>query len=391
MSEEEPEEETPREVTTSGELSSSSGTEHPRRKPITPEQRRVLGQPRSRHDQRKEPEKPAQAPPPGKVESVSEPPPREPESGRRKAGGWRPSRTPAMQNFALVIGALFLLAMMFYVGKRYEYWKYTIVTHRAAKLSANESNKFPGTSAEELVKQALITERLGKWQDAAERYIAAKYKDLSYAGILFRVGKIYYDHGDFASADTLFERAIAFSENIDSANYYRGMIALGREDFPAAEHYFETAAKTAPFNADYFYSLAETFRKDRHPNEAIASYEQAAARAAEPEEIICRFKIRMATVETGEVRTLSAELEKKRAEGPLSVDWLMTAAALQGRAGNIDGAINLVKEARAADQSRLFSLFAACAGDRLFTMACRDYPDLAQACRIEAAPAPTPP
>ena len=133
-----------------------------------------------------------------------------------------------MQNFAVVIGVLFLFGMMFYIGKRYEYLKYMIVTRGRAKVAASESNKFPGRSAEELVNQALIAERLGNWHEAVERYIAAKYNNLSYTGILFRVGKIYYDHGDFTSADASFERAIVFGENIDSANYYRGMIALGR-------------------------------------------------------------------------------------------------------------------------------------------------------------------
>lgn len=389
MSEEEFEEEKPEPAASSEEASTPSGSDRPRRKPITPEQRRFLGQPRSWHDQPAEPEKPSQSQR-TKSERTTTDARQEPEAPRRKTRRWRLSRALAMQNVALVFGTLFLLGLMFYAGKRFEYWKYMIATRRAAKLSASELNKFPGISAEELVKQALIAERLGNWQDAAERFIAAKYKNLSYAGILFRVGKISYDHGNFASADQLFERAIVFGENIDSANYYRGMIAQGREDFPAAEHFFETAANAAPFNPDYFYSWAETLRKDRHPNEAIARYDQAAARADEAEEIICRFKIRMATVETGEVGPLSAEFEKKQTEGSLSVDWLMTAAALQIRAGNIDGAIRLVKEARASDRSLLSGLFAACAGDRLFTTACRDYPDLAQVCRIETTTAPTP-
>jgi tetratricopeptide (TPR) repeat protein len=385
MSDEEPEEEQPPSPSSSGEESPSSRSHRARRKSLTPEQRRFLGQPKSWRDEPAE----AEEPPPSAsrlTTAKTEKNQAEPRSVRRKTRRWSFSRALEMQNVALIVGAFFLLGVMFYVGKRYEYWKYEIATGRAAKLSANEASKFPGISAEELVKQALIAERLGNWQDAAERFIAAKYKNLSYAGLLFRVGKIYYDHGDFTSADTLFERAIAFGENVDSANYYRGMIAQGRENFPAAEHFFETAANLAPFNADYFYSLAEVLRKDRHPSEAIARYDQAAARADEPEQIICRFKIRMATVETGNVASLSAELEKKQAEGPLTVDWLMTAAALQIRAGNVSAAIDLVKEARAADQSRLFSLFAACAGDRLFTMANQNYPDLAQVCRIEAAP-----
>jgi tetratricopeptide (TPR) repeat protein len=371
----------------SGELSWAPATGRPHRKPITPEQRRILGQPRSWRAQAAAREKCAQTAPRRKM---TEEMPREKEAAHRMTRRRSLSRTSAMQNFAIAISLFLLFGMIFYIGKRYEYWKYMIVTHRAAKVSANESKKFPGSSAEELVNQALIAERLGNWQEAVDRYISAKYKNLAYSGLLFHVGKIYYDHSDFTSADAALERAIAFGENIDSANYYRGMIALGREDLPAAERFFEAASNAAPFNADYVYSWAETLRKGHHPHEAIARYEQAAVRAGGPEETICRFKTRMATVETGDVAQLSAELEKKSAEGPLSVDWLMTAAALRIRSGGVDAAIVLVREARAIDQSRLFSFFAACAGDRFFTNACRGYPDLAQVCRVEAAPASAP-
>ena len=65
--------------------------------------------------------------------------PREKEAAHRKTRRGRLSDTSAMQNFAVVIGVLFLFGMMFYIGKRYEYWKYMIVTHRAAQVSASES------------------------------------------------------------------------------------------------------------------------------------------------------------------------------------------------------------------------------------------------------------
>ena len=57
----------------------------------------------------------------------------------------------------------------------------------------------------------------------------------------------------------------------------------------------------------------------------------------------------MTMVEAGDIPQINADLEKKQSEGPLSVDWLMTAAALQIHAGNIDEAVKLVKEARAAE------------------------------------------
>jgi tetratricopeptide (TPR) repeat protein len=367
--------------------------EAPRRKIyLTPERRRVLGPARSLHD---EPE--VQPPPKIETEPQPEAEPEETSSSssapaapavetekRKPKRRWRFSQKEEMQSAALIIGVLILFAIVFYIGKKYERWKYEIESRNYMKRVAGEANKFPGKSAEELVEQALASERVGNWQDAIERFVAAKYKNLSYSGLLYHVGKLYYDHGAFDSADQLFERAIAFNENIDGSNYYRGMIALGHDNFPAAEHFFEAATVAAPFNADYYYSLGETLRKEHRPRDAISRYEQAAIRAGESERIVCEFKIRMAQLEAGDTATVSSELDKMQSKGPLPVDWMMTNAALQIAAGKIDNAAQIVRSARTADQSHLFGLFAACAGDRFFTNASLNYPELANACQVSA-------
>jgi tetratricopeptide (TPR) repeat protein len=389
MADDEPEEE----AAEPSDETPSSATERSRRTRLTPEHRRFLGPARSIHDPPPTSETPARSEPIAAPAKIVQATSREQEAelARTPRRRWKLSRAVEMQNVALIFGALFLLGMTFYFGKKYESLKYVFASRNDATLSAVDSNKFAGISAGDLVEQALAAERLGNWQDAADRFIAAKYKNLSYSGLLFRVGKLYYDHGDFDAADKVFARAIAFGENIDSANYYRGMIAVGRSDFPAAERFFEAATNAAPFNADYYYSLAETLRKDRRPQEAISRYEQAAARADEQETIVCQFKIRMTRVEANDVAPVSAELEKKQGAGSLPVDWIMTAAAIQIHAGNIDDAVRLVREARASDRSHLFGLFAACAGDRLFNSECQNHPELAKACQVGTAEAPTRP
>ena len=351
---------------------------------LTPEQRRFLGPARTWHDQSPPSGKSAKSDSSAKTPR-STPPSREEEPKRpRRKRRWRLSRAVEKQNLALILGALLLLGLTFYFGKKFEYIRYLVRSRTKPSLSALHAKKFPDVSAEELIGQGLVEERLGNWKEAADRFIAAKYKNPSCPGLLFRVGKLYYDHNSFDVADMVLERAIAFAENMESANYYRGMIALGRRDLPAAERFFEAAATAAPFNADYYYSWAEALRRDHRPSDAIARYEQAAVRAGDAEQNICRFKIRMTMVEAGDIPQINAELEKKQSEGPLSVDWLMTAAALQIHAGNIDEAVRLVKEARASDRSLLFGHFAACAGDKVFSSACQSHAELAQACRVDA-------
>lgn len=302
---------------------------------------------------------------------------------------WRMSRVLEVQNLALLVGAFILLGATFYVGKKFEYWRYLLASRREAKIAARVTGDFAGASAEELIEHAVMSEQLGQWDDAARRLIAAKYKNTALGGILFHAGKLYYDHSDFESADRLFESAIGFGENVDAANYYRGMIAASRSDFPAAERFFEAAANATPFNADYYYSLGETLRKDHRPKDAIARYEQAARRGTEESaQMICRFKARMSALEAGDVDPVNAELEQKRKLGNLAVDWLMTEAALAIHHGDTSDAVQLIEQARAADEPRLFAQFAACVSDRFFAVACASNQELAQACRIDRGKTP---
>lgn len=359
---------------------------------LTPEQRRFLGGAPSRQTEtEQESPKPEPAISTAEVKrSAPEPTPvSEKYKSRRVREKWRMSRVLEVQNLALLVGVVVLLGATFYVGKKFEYWRYLLAARREAKIAAKVTGDFAGASAEELVEHAVMSERLGQWDDAAKRLIAAKYKNMSLAGVLFYAGKLYYDHSDFDASDRLFESAIGFGENVDAANYFRGMIALSRNDFPAAERFFEAATNAAPFNADYYYSLAETLRKDHRPKDAILRYEQAARRGAdESAQMICRFKARMAALEAGDVDPVSAELEQKRTLGDLSVDWLMTEAALAIHHGDTSDAVKLIEQARAADESRMFARFAACVGDRFFTVASESNQELAQACRINQAKNP---
>lgn len=294
----------------------------------------------------------------------------------------RLARVLEFQNIALLFGAVLLLLVVFYIGKRFDYWRYQLMTHLRGKDLSAQANRFPNSSATDLLEQAIVDERLGNWKDAAERYIAAKQKNLNYPGLLFRAAKIYYDHGSFDSADLLFDRATAFGEQIADANYYRGMIANGRGDYAAAARFYEAAANAAPFNADYFYSWAETLRRDRRHREAIARYGQAALRAREAEENICRFKIRMTTIEAGDAAKVNADFQNRIKTGPMPVDWLMTQAALQIQMGDVDDAVRTLAQARESDTSLMKGHFAACASDKFFVEAASKYPQINDALNI---------
>jgi tetratricopeptide (TPR) repeat protein len=210
--------------------------------------------------------------------------------------------------------------------------------------------------------------------DASKRFMAAKHRDLRYRGILFRVGKMAYDGGDFDGADKLFERSIAFGENLDAANYFRGLVALQRDDYASAQQCFRAAAAAAPFVADYPFFLAEALRRDHHPNEAKPFYTQAAlVSQSDRDDAICHFKIRLARLEAGEGSKIGEEIKERQKTAPLPVEWLLTSAALAIRDGRPDDAAAPITEARAANAPDLFGI---CMNDFFFVNAAAKSPQL---------------
>ncbi len=377
----------------SGEPHASAAGEKPRRRPLTPEQRRLLNTPRtfppneSRVSPTPEREKPSvddipepAAPSSEKQEALAADPPPERRQGSARMANVveqsKASRALEMRHAIVVISALILLAAIFFAGRKFDAIKYHLMTRLKAPEIEEGVKKFPGLSADELIESALAAEKRGDWQEAADRFLAAKIQNRAIPGILFRIGKGAYDRNDFAAADPAFDHAIRFGENIPTSNYYRGLIATRRHDLPAATRFFEAAANAEPFAADFFYFWGEALRLDHHPREAIKRFEQAFKRTPNPTDaILCQFKIRLARIEAVEGTKVNEELDEMRKTGPLPVDWIMTEAALQLQAGNIPQVVQLISQAK---EKGVTGLFVTCAGDTVFLQAAAAHPEIAE-------------
>lgn len=295
------------------------------------------------------------------------------------------AREIELRHAVRVIAALIFLAAIFYAGKKFEYVKYLIVSRKNADSLEAGADKFPGASYEELIESGLAAEKRGDWPEAVDRFLAAKRKNLTVPGILFHIGKGSFDRGDIDGADTALGHAIKFGENLPVANQLRALIAVRRHDLSAAARYFEAATAAEPFVADLFYYWGETLRLDQHPREAIQRYQQAVQRTPSTQDTtLCQFKIRLARIEASEAASVATEVEEARRAGPLSVDWLMTDAALQLHGGNITEGAQIILEARAKG---LTGLFLTCAGDTIFQKAGETHPEIAP---LVAMPTPPP-
>jgi len=284
------------------------------------------------------------------------------------------SRILEIQQAALVLGVVLLMGLAFFLGKNFERLKYMVLARTNPPLEKMPDH-YPGVSAPDLVEQALEKERTGDWQEAVKMLLTAKQKDLRYRGIFLQVGKLFFTHRDYASADKAFARAIAFGEDLGEAWQFRGLVAIQRNDFTAAQQHFEEATRADPFVADFHYFRAEALRLGLQPQAAIPHYEAARVRARnEQDATVCAFKIRLARMEAAASAEVETELAEKAAAGPLSVDWLLTAAALKLRAGKIEEVIRDVEGARAAKDPGLFS---SCVSDMVFKDAARKHPELA--------------
>ena len=257
-----------------------------------------------------------------RVSELESPEPRE--DRKRPAdvrGQTKTSRTIELQHAMLIISILIFVCAIFYAGRKFDYVKYVFMSRLQTQKLEGGPEKFPGVTSEELIESALAAEKRGDWQDATDRFIAAKRKNRTMSGILFRLGKSSYDRGDMSGAEIALDHAIRFGENLPVANYYRGLIAVHRHDLPAATRYFEAAANAEPFVAD-FITFGARPRLDQHPREAIKRYQQAVQRTPSTQDAtLCRFKIRLAHIEAAEAPKIAAEVEEARKTGDLSVDW----------------------------------------------------------------------
>ena len=275
------------------------------------------------------------------------------------------------------------MAIAFYACKKFDHFRYLIASKKQAAELDDLAEKFPGLSAEELIETGLAAQKRGDWPDAVDRLLAAKRKNLALPGVLFFVGKGSFDRGQIDAADAAFNHAIRFNENVAASNYHRGLIALQRKDTGAAVRYFEAAAHAEPFIADTYYSWAEALRLDHRARDAIRRYEQADQRSTRAEDsTLYAFKMRLARIEAGNAATVAAEVDKRRNAGPLTVDWLMTDAALHLHQGKPADAVRLISEARAL---RAPGLFLTCAGDTVFRKAAATHEEVAAALRTVAA------
>jgi tetratricopeptide (TPR) repeat protein len=344
-----------------------------RRRSLTPEQRRLLNRPQSAPVEHR-----------SEASSVEKSPRRTRRASARlsEADGKKVSRSIEFQGAILIIAVIIGLGLAFYFGTKIGYLKYLLTSRDQPSLPESGEKQFQGVAVADLVEQALVAEREGRWQDAVERFMAAKRKDLQYRGILFRVGKLLYDHRDFEQADKAFEQALAFGENPDAANFFRGLIAVRTKNLPAAERFFAAAVTAAPFVSDYHYYRGETLRLDLKPKPAIPCYEQAVLLARDEQSAaVCRFKMRMARIEAAESEAVNLELaNRQKSASPLSVDWLMTAAALKSREGHIDEARPFIEQARAANSP---GLFASCVNDLYFHDVAQKYPELADVLHLD--------
>jgi len=142
-----------------------------------------------------------------------------------------------------------------------------------------------------------------------------------------------------------------------------------------------------PFTPGYYYYLGETLRRQGRSGEAVARYEQAATRTVNDQDaILSRFKARIAKVETADGVQVQTDVNQKRNTGPLTIDWLLTEAALKIRAGEFGQAAGLIGQARTSDPASLPTLFALCAADMLFTDAASKHPEIAEAMRVGGSP-----
>jgi tetratricopeptide (TPR) repeat protein len=93
----------------------------------------------------------------------------------------------------------------------------------------------------------------------------------------FYRGRILYDMGNAAQAQTEFDTACRLDQQLPEPRYFLGLIAKNQSSFPLAISLFEQTVKLQPQNTMAWYMLGECYEQETKTAKALAAWRQAIA------------------------------------------------------------------------------------------------------------------
>jgi tetratricopeptide (TPR) repeat protein len=168
-------------------------------------------------------------------------------------------------------------------------------------------------------------------------------------GVDFGLAIVAFSKGDRAEAAGLLQKSITAGEMLGDSHNLLGVINIQDGKKSEAISEFQAAMEASPKDPQPCLNLAEAYRADNEPKKAYAPLEKAIS-LTPGNSGLYEFKLRLAKIDAGDLADVAQATEAKIKEkgNDLSMDWVMTAAALSLRKGRTKDAVVLLEQARRA-------------------------------------------
>lgn len=168
-------------------------------------------------------------------------------------------------------------------------------------------------------------------------------------GVDFGLAIVAFSKGERAAAAELLQKSISAGEMLADSHNLLGVIYIQDGKAGEAIKEFQAAMEANPKDPQPCVNLAEAYRSDNEPKKAYAPLEKAIGLSPDNRGLY-EFKLRLAKIDAGDLAEVAQATEAKIKEkgNDLSMDWVMTAAALSLRKGRTKEAVILLDQARQA-------------------------------------------
>ncbi len=271
-----------------------------------------------------------------------------------------PERSPYLW-VGMQVGAIFLLGLMFYMG-RISVPKAVAPVKDAAPTAPRVAPE--GATLETLSPEAanLIDQAMAAEQDRqfAKATDLLKQVQRNFPGIRdldYHLALLALEENDAVRALPLLNQSIAEGEQPGASYKLRGTVLSRRGGVNRGMNDFENATLADPFGAENFFFWGEALRRAGKMQAALVKLQQAIDRLRVPElENQYRLQIRLTQLELGQEQAFAAEMAEQLAQNPPVPDWLLTAAAVELHRNNFPAAAGYLDKASTYMDKELFEL-----------------------------------
>lgn len=187
----------------------------------------------------------------------------------------------------------------------------------------------------------------GDYEKARKILLIAREQNPKAYGIKYGLAVIAFSQGKRDEAATLLQESLSAGEMSADSHNLLGVINMQNGKTEEAILAFQAAVAAAPQNPQPLLNLAEAHRANNDPKLAYDPLRKLIARDPNQRSLY-EMKLRFAQIDAGDldevVRSTDALIKEKGDQ--LSIDWVLTAAAISLRKGRMKEATTLLEQAK---------------------------------------------